>query len=104
MAVSSHPLRSRLGPPPDSRGGRPDHVTDMSRTVNYCSFLCASGTERIRVFVARSRHKNAVERNRGADRYGILIQPGPLDEKICADLGGECRLTGGMKECGSWGD
>jgi hypothetical protein len=47
--------------------------------------------------VARSRHKNGVERNRGADPYGILIQPGPLDEKICAAPRGEATGIEGVK-------
>jgi hypothetical protein len=54
--------------------------------------------------VARSRHNNGVERNRGADPYGILIQPEPLDEKICTNLGGEWLRIGKMRGCGSWGD
>jgi hypothetical protein len=47
--------------------------------------------------VARSRHKNGVERSRGADPYRILIQPGPLDEKICAALRGESAGLEGVR-------
>jgi hypothetical protein len=44
--------------------------------------------ERRRVFVARSRHNNGVERNRGAGPYGILRRPAPLGKNICEMMRG----------------
>src|SRR5262245_23579776 len=49
ISVSSSTCGSRLAPMlawPITGGGRPAHVTDTSRTVKYCSLLCAFGTER----------------------------------------------------------
>jgi hypothetical protein len=42
----------------------------------------------MRVFVARSRHKNAVELNRGTVSYGILIQPEPHGKHFRGGVGG----------------
>jgi hypothetical protein len=57
--------------------------------------------ERRSVFVARSRHKNAVERNRCSAPFGIVIQPVALDEKISEVLGGKWLTGGGMIARGS---
>jgi hypothetical protein len=38
--------------------------------------------------VARSRHNNAVELDRGSSPYGILRQPAPLGKNICEMVGG----------------
>ena len=45
-------------------------------------------TLRRSVFVARSRHKNAVERNRSGSPFGILRQAAPLGKHIRALVGG----------------
>src|SRR5215831_18428995 len=59
--------------------------------------------ERRRVFVARSRHKNCVERNRGASPYGILIQPGAHGKHFRGGGGGcPARLGGGKGSEGCW--
>src|SRR5919109_1234297 len=49
----------------------------------------------MRVFVARSRHKNAVERNRGTVSSGILIQRGSLEKRFHGDVGGGPMRLGG---------
>jgi hypothetical protein len=51
----------------------------------------------MRVFVARSRHKNSVERNRGTVSYGILIQRAPLEKRFGGDVGGGPMRLGGIQ-------
>src|SRR5919109_1932764 len=51
----------------------------------------------MRVFVARSRHKYAVERNRGTVSYGILIQRAPLEKPFRGDVGGGPMRLGGRQ-------
>jgi hypothetical protein len=72
--------------------GQHESACRLGRSLLYAF---RSSAERIRVFVARSRHKHGVARNRCVDRYGILVQLGPLDEKIGAERGGEGRRMGG---------
>jgi hypothetical protein len=56
-----------------------------------------SATERIKVFVARSRHKNFVELNRRSNPYGILRQAAPLGKHIREMVGGVPVIHGGGK-------
>jgi hypothetical protein len=51
----------------------------------------------MRVFVARRRHKNSVELNRGTVSYGILIQPEPRGKNFRGDAGGWLMVLGGGK-------
>jgi hypothetical protein len=53
--------------------------------------------ERRSVFVARRRHKNVVERNRGATPFGMLIQPEPLEKRFRGGVGRWSTLLGGGK-------
>jgi hypothetical protein len=53
-------------------------VTPVEPIVRIMGASLLIAAARIRVFVARSRHKNGVERNRGATRYGILREHAPL--------------------------
>src|SRR5262245_10226965 len=57
---------------------------------------CGS-VQRVRVFVARSRHNNGVERNRGAISYGILIQAPALEKRFRGGVGGWLVFLGGRK-------
>jgi hypothetical protein len=53
----------------------------------------------MRVFVARSRHKNSVELNRGTVPFRILRQPEPLEKKIREIVGGLPAIHGGGRRC-----
>jgi hypothetical protein len=54
-------------------------------------------SQRRRVFVARSRHKNFVELNRCATLFGILVQPDLLEKRFRGGVGGWPTFLGGGK-------
>jgi hypothetical protein len=73
-------------------------MTAAASTGAYLLFASMEfDAERKSVFVARSRHNNAVERNRGTISYGILIQRAPLEKRFRGAVGGEPLRLGGRQ-------
>src|SRR5213592_1067306 len=76
IAVFSSPRGFRLDPAPGEPGRQTCPVTDTSRTVTYCTLLCAFGTERPSSPAAGSRSE--VRAEAGGGQVQCLVRLGVL--------------------------